>query len=65
MNTRTAHFGSSFHAPHAALRPFRRAPEPAQAPVQAATHPGWVERLAAWADRQPMHHRMGSWTRLG
>ncbi len=23
-----------------------------------------VERLAAWADRQPQHHRLGSWTRL-
>lgn len=24
-----------------------------------------MERLAAWADRQPQHHRMGSWTALG
>lgn len=23
-------------------------------------HAGWLERLAAWADRQPVHHRMGS-----
>ena len=21
-----------------------------------------LERLAAWADRQPQHHRLGSWT---
>jgi hypothetical protein len=25
---------------------------------------GWIERLAAWSDRQPMHHHLGSWTRL-
>lgn len=23
---------------------------------------GWIDRLAAWAERQPQHHRMGSWT---
>ena len=22
---------------------------------------GWIERLANWADRQPVHHRVGSW----
>ena len=22
---------------------------------------GWLDRLAAWADRQPAHHRMGCW----
>ena len=25
----------------------------------------WMERLATWAKRQPVHHRMGSWERLG
>lgn len=24
-----------------------------------------LERLAAWAERQPQHHRVGSWTVLG
>ena len=24
----------------------------------------WIERLAAWADRQPYHRRLGSWTRV-
>lgn len=24
--------------------------------------PSWLERLAAWAERQPQHHRLGSWT---
>lgn len=26
-----------------------------------ATGAGWVERLADWADRQPVHRRVGSW----
>ena len=33
---------------------------PRVAPVQA--HPGWLERLALWADAQPAHRRLGSWT---
>jgi hypothetical protein len=24
--------------------------------------PGWAERLAAWAERQPAHRRLGHWT---
>lgn len=24
-----------------------------------------LERLAAWAERPPQHHRLGSWTALG
>jgi hypothetical protein len=28
----------------------------------AATGGRWIERLAAWADRQPQHHRLGQWT---
>jgi hypothetical protein len=27
----------------------------------AATAPGWLDRLARWADRQPPHHRLGSY----
>ena len=23
---------------------------------------GWAERLAAWAERQPSHRRLGCWT---
>ncbi len=26
-----------------------------------AVRDGWLDRLAAWADRQPAHHRMGCW----
>jgi len=25
---------------------------------------GWAERLAAWAERQPAHRRLGHWTAL-
>jgi hypothetical protein len=27
----------------------------------AAAAPGWLERLAQWAERQPPHHRLGSY----
>jgi hypothetical protein len=26
-----------------------------------ASRDSWLDRLAAWADRQPAHHRMGCW----
>ncbi|WP_372660065.1 hypothetical protein [Hydrogenophaga sp.] len=28
-----------------------------------AQQPGWLDRLAAWSDRTPTHHRMGSYNR--
>ncbi|MCZ4315836.1 hypothetical protein O4H66_20750 [Comamonadaceae bacterium G21597-S1] len=34
----------------------------ASSPVAAASSRGsWIERLADWADRQPVHRRVGSW----
>jgi hypothetical protein len=50
------------HAPARAQAPVRRqtVARPRVAPVQA--HPGWLERLALWADAQPAHRRLGSWT---
>jgi hypothetical protein len=24
----------------------------------------WLQKLAAWADRQPRHRRLGSWTQV-
>ncbi|MDX5368574.1 MAG: hypothetical protein LPJ94_03860 [Thauera sp.] len=47
--------------PRIALAPAfeRPAPRSATSPVS------WMERLAAWADRQPQHHRLGSWTAVG
>ena len=36
---------------------------PPRAPVAAvAVGTSWIDRLAAWAERQPMHHRLGSYT---
>lgn len=58
------------HAPARAQVPARRhtvvrpraslGPVPMQVPVP--TRPGWLERLALWADARPTHRRMGSWT---
>jgi hypothetical protein len=31
-------------------------------PAQAAAGAGWLDRLAAWADAAPPHHRLGCWT---
>ena len=33
---------------------------PLVAPAQA--RPGWLERLALWAEARPAHRRLGSWT---
>ena len=45
-------------------RPAFRAPQgtaaPASAPARVRT--SWLERLALWADAQPPHRRLGSWT---
>lgn len=35
-----------------------------QVPPGAQARAGWMDRLAAWAERQPVHHRVGSWERL-
>lgn len=39
-----------------------RAPARAAAPAAPATT--WLERLAAWSERQPLHHHLGSCGRL-
>ena len=59
MNARTALHRPSFFWPRIALR---KAP-----PVQAlpARRTDWLERLAVWAEKQPVHHHMGAWERLG
>jgi len=57
MNTHTAPHGLSFPIPRSAQRPATLVRAPASTAVRAS----WLERLAAWAERQPAHHRMGSW----
>ncbi|MDZ4255522.1 MAG: hypothetical protein U1A72_23375 [Sulfuritalea sp.] len=60
MNSHTAPHGLILHIPRAARRPatVRRAP------ARTTTPASWMERLAAWAERQPVHHRVGSWERF-
>lgn len=48
------------------IRPLAVARRAVTAPVLAApavVHQTWLERLALWAESQPQHHRLGSWTR--
>lgn len=47
--------------PRIALAPAFERP----APRSATSAVSWMERLAAWADRQPQHHRLRSWTAVG
>lgn len=64
MNARTASHALRFEFQRILSRP-------ASTPRANAAMPessGWLERLAAWADRKPIHHhRVGSWdlARLG
>ena len=60
MNTHTAPHGFSFDLPRPALRPIilERVPAPGAALASL------LERLAAWAERQPLHHCMGSFERF-
>lgn len=54
MYSHTAPHGINLHIPRSARRPATRTRIPAS----------WMERLAAWAERQPQHHRVGSWERF-
>ena len=60
MTTHTAAQGLSLPIPRTALRPETAA----RIPAPAAPRASWMERLAAWAERQPVHHRMGSYQRV-
>lgn len=65
MSTHIAHFGFGFNTLRAVLHlPQRPATLASPYPVKSAAGPGWVERLAIWAERQPMHHRIGSYMQL-
>ncbi len=64
MHSHAAHHGLSFNTLRAALHLPRRALPFTGAPQVACAPPlGWLERLALWAERQPVHHRMGSYMR--
>lgn len=57
--THTAVQGISFPRPQATRRPAVST----RAAARIASPARWMERLAAWAERQPLHHRMGSYQR--
>lgn len=58
MSSHTAPFGLGLPSLHTLLRK----PQVAHPQARAATAPAqpWLERLAAWAERQPRHHHLGS-----
>lgn len=60
MNIPFAPHGLNAHLPRFARRPAT----PVPAPTTAAPRAGWMARLAAWAERQPLHHHAGSWERF-
>jgi hypothetical protein len=63
MNAHTTHFGLSFSALRGALNlPQIPAPRALAEPAASLARPSWLARLATWAERQPMHHRLGSYT---
>ena len=62
MATHTASFGSVLPTLRSALHVPRTAPRPTPAAVAPVTP--WLERLAAWAERQPVHRHLGSWSPL-
>lgn len=60
MNSHTAPHGFGLRIPRAARRPTTQT----RVPARTAAPASWMERLAAWAERQPVHHRVGSWERF-
>jgi hypothetical protein len=58
----------SFQITHQGFGFIARRSMPLQAPFAstqpiASARPDWMARLAAWAEKQPMHRRLGSYTR--
>jgi hypothetical protein len=66
MSVHTAHFGFNVDALRGVLhlpgRPPWGATPVAPSTRAAQARPQGLERLAVWAERQPMHHRLGSYT---
>lgn len=66
MTTHSAYDGFRLHSLRTALQlpqpPLTRA---SPTPGESVAPTDWLERLAIWAERQPMHHRMGSYTQRG
>lgn len=61
MNAHTAPHELRLPALSVALHLPRRATAPPS--TADVAKPGWMDRLASWAERQPVHHRLGSYQR--
>jgi hypothetical protein len=61
MNARTADYGLRFPAAQVAQGLRQPSLPRARAAIETVARPDWIDRLAAWAERQPSHHRLGSW----
>ena len=62
MSTHTVHHGFSFSQLLGALNGPRATVRPTAATtLPSAERSDWLTRLATWAERQPAHHRLGSY----
>lgn len=64
MNTPTAAHGLNLTIAHPVPRSAKRPETLARVPATSVPDAGWMERLAAWSEKQPMHHRIGSYQRF-
>jgi hypothetical protein len=62
MTDHTADFGLRFDTPREVRALAERFMPLDRVPVASGVREDWLTRLAAWAERQPQHHRLGSWT---
>lgn len=62
MNAHVAHVGLSIRRAAQVSLTQRRPPSVSPLSPASDIRPGWFELLATWAERQPVHHRMGSYT---
>ena len=64
MTTRTADHGFAFKSLRTGYGVVRHTATQDRARTEPACLAGWMERLAAWAERRPNHHRLGSWMQM-
>jgi hypothetical protein len=64
MNTHVAHFGLSMRRVASLPLPQRMLTRALARPAAVGQGPDWLERLATWAEHQPVHHRLGSYTQF-
>jgi hypothetical protein len=61
MTTHTATHGFQFKTQRTGVAVVRHPAAQERPRTETAALTGWMARLAAWAERQPNHHRLGSW----